>query len=508
MSRYAHWTWPSAAALVFLISGCAHSNASPAAQSWPSAPLSPTAASLPAEPAATSNDAASAAVPRTTLSQDEEVEAGRNAAQYLRRTVGLVEDPALQTYVQRVGAAVAAQCERSDLPWTFAVLDDPAPNAFALPGGVVFVTRGMLSHLDSEAELAALLGHEIAHVAARHAIQVLGQQPFPQLGGTPAGASQPVAAGAHLDGGLGLLFRQYGRQAERQADALGFDYALAAGYDVREMEDIFIVMDRRARHSQTTPVPDFLATHPPTQERVALVRARFADAAVPDDLVVGRDAFLERIDGLVYGPDPRQGFFHGTRFFHFAHRYVLRLPTGWLAQNVGRIVVATSPDGAAMIHFGVVNATPAAAEERLLSLPGVEGKRVSSEPIGGLEARVVSFRIETESGPRDGMAAFIEHAGRTHEILGLASTRTYGRHGLEIVSSISSFTALADVDLEAVQPLRIRVERLTEAMSVAAFAQRYPSALSVDELVILNQAEHAGSRFAQGALVKRIAGGR
>jgi predicted Zn-dependent protease len=545
--RYTHRTWPVAAALTLLVSACAHSAGpgagipadaaptpatKPAGADVPTHAAQPTQKATPSEPTTqpapgkgspadpTSPGHASSAthayetvddvtgIPRTTLSQEEEIEAGRKAAGYLRRTVGLVEDPDLQWYVQRVGAAVAARSERPDLPWYFAVLDDPAPNAFALPGGVIFVTRGMLSHLDSEAELAALLGHEIAHVAARHSISVLGQLTFPQLGSLPGSPARAAPVAANLDAGAALLFREYGRQAERQADGLGFGYALRAGYDVQEMEDIFLVLHQREQRQRMTPLPEFLATHPSTAERVALVRARLAGVAIPDDLRVGRDAYLERIDGLVYGPDPRNGFFRGTRFYHIDRRFVIQLPAEWTAHNLGRVVVAAAPDGNALIHVGVVNMSAEAAERRLLGLPGVEGRRVSDDPINGLDARLVAFRVETASGAREGLAAFIEHEGRTHEILGIAAMERFGHHGVDIVTSLSSFEPLHGDAVADVQPLRVRVVRIAEAMSVAAFAERYPSALAVDELIIVNQASHAGTRFAPGQLVKRIAGGR
>src|SRR5690606_11933024 len=151
--------------------------------------------------------------------------------------MGLVEDQALQDYVHAVGSKMALASERPDLPWQFRVVDDPTPNAFAAPGGFIYVTRGMLALMDSEAELASVLGHEIGHVTARHSVTMLSRQQLAQLGlGLGLILSPEIAQLSELaSAGLSLLFMSYGRDAERQADDLGFGYALAQGYDVTQM---------------------------------------------------------------------------------------------------------------------------------------------------------------------------------------------------------------------------------------------------------------------------------
>src|SRR5688500_12325657 len=182
--------------------------------------------------AGAANPAAGILTPR--VSEAQEIRAGQRAAREASRTLGLVADQELQDYVQRVGARIAAESDRAQLPWTFRVVDDAMPNAFGLPGGYVFVTRGLLGVLGSEAELAAVIAHEIGHVTARHGVQGLGRQSGAEIGvwAAPIAGSRALEAGSAV--GAGLRFREHHAHAERQADDLAFRYTLAAGYAVRE----------------------------------------------------------------------------------------------------------------------------------------------------------------------------------------------------------------------------------------------------------------------------------
>src|SRR3954469_9255079 len=156
------------------------------------------------------------------VSEQQEIQMGQEGAQQVAQEIGLINDQALQNYVQGVGAAIAAKSERPNLPWTFRVVDDPSPNAFALPGGFIFVTRGLLDLMNNEAEMAFGVGHEIGHVTARHSVQQMSQQQVAQLAlGVGAVLSPTVAQfGNVASQGLGLLFLKYGRDDERQADDL------------------------------------------------------------------------------------------------------------------------------------------------------------------------------------------------------------------------------------------------------------------------------------------------
>src|SRR5690606_31601808 len=203
-----------------------------------------------------------------------------------------VENEALQRYVSDVGLRLAATSERPDLPWQFAVVDDPTPNAFALPGGYIFVTRGLLTLLTSEAELAAVLGHEIGHVTARHSVAQISRAQLAQLGlGLGIVLSPEIAQlGDLLGTGVQLLFLKYGRDDERQSDELGFRYMLDAGYDVDEMDDVFRALLRAGELAGQSALPSWLASHPTEAERIESAQRRVeALETRSPDATVGRD---------------------------------------------------------------------------------------------------------------------------------------------------------------------------------------------------------------------------
>src|SRR6266540_3889933 len=209
------------------------------------------------------------------ISESREIQMGREYDQEVRSSLGLYPDSALQRYVQELGARLAARSERPNLPWTFHVVDDPVVNAFALPGGFIFVTRGILGHLRSEAQLAAVVGHEIGHVTARHTVNQLSKQQLAQVGLTVGSIVSPEFErfGGLASAALGVLFLKYSRDHESQADELGLRYMRRGGYDPREMPDVFTLLDRVSQGAGGGRVPEWLATHPaPANRRERIVQ--------------------------------------------------------------------------------------------------------------------------------------------------------------------------------------------------------------------------------------------
>jgi predicted Zn-dependent protease len=246
------------------------------------------------------------------LSESQEISMGQEAAQEVETSLGLVDDADMQAYVRRVGSRLAAKSERPNLPWRFGVVDDAVPNAFALPGGPIYITRGLMNLMDSEAELATVLGHEIGHITARHSVSQMSKSQLAQLG-LGLGmilAPQLQNLGGALSSGMQLLFLKYSRDHERQADDLGFKYALNESYDVREMDDVFAALSRVGDVESKSSLPSWLATHPGPEERIQRINEKVAALpAPPANSVVNRTEYLNQIDGLVYGDNPRQGFF-------------------------------------------------------------------------------------------------------------------------------------------------------------------------------------------------------
>jgi predicted Zn-dependent protease len=441
------------------------------------------------------------------ISEAQELEIGRSAAAEVRATLGLVDDQKLQTYVQRIGATLAHTSHRPELPWTFGVVDDPTPNAFALPGGYIFLTRGMMNLMNSEAELAAVLGHEIGHVTARHSVTAVSRQQLAQLGlglgGVFFPATQPFSN--VLGTGLELLFLKHGRDAERQADELGFDYALDHDYNVREMVDVFTAL-RRAGDDQRSPLPSWLSTHPAPDERIKLVEQRIA--ALPPQQHgsrVAADQYLDHLDGLPFGQNPRQGFFRDGVFFHPDLRFRFTMPAEWQTQNLPDAVIGVSPNRDAAVQLTLAGeGEPARAAQAFFSQGPVQVLHSTRQPINGVPSIVTMFDAATDQGVVRGVVSHFSYGGRTYQLLGYTPQSRFGAYDQLFEGVIGSFRPVTDRAILNVQPSRVDIVRIGTRMTLSEFSRRYDSEIPLAELAIINQAAGPETSFEAGSLLKRV----
>jgi predicted Zn-dependent protease len=441
------------------------------------------------------------------VSEAQEIEMGRQAAQQVAQTLGFVEDDGLKALVQQVGARLAADSERPSLPWEFHVVDDPTPNAFALPGGFIYVTRGMITLMTSEAQLASVLGHEIGHVTARHSVAQISQQQLAQIGLGLGSIFSPAVQqlSSALGAGLQLLFLRHGRDDERQADELGFRYIRTHGYDVQEFGKVFESLERTTEAAGGSPVPAWLSTHPAPAERVETAAARAAKAAPQPNAIVGRETFLRELDQLMYGENPRNGFFEDHAFYHPDMRFQLRFPDGWQTQNTPQAVVAVAPQGAAVFQLTLSPAGSAA--QALQQFAGQQGLQVGNAgrvSVNGLPAATAEFAAQTEQGVVQGRVAFLEHGGRTYQLIGYTAAQTYRAAASTFEAIIGSFGPLTDPALLAVQPNRVAVVTARRTETLADWARDVPSAIPVEELAIINQLPGPSATVQAGTLLKRV----
>jgi predicted Zn-dependent protease len=277
-------------------------------------------------------------------SESQEIELGKQTDTEVAATYGVYDDAALSAYVSKLGLALAAKTQRPNLPYRFTVLDSSVVNAFAVPGGAVYVTRGILAMMSSEAELAAVLGHELGHVNARHSMSQMSKQQMAQIGLVVGSViSQKFAKYAGLAGaGLQVLFLKYSRDNENQADALGVDYSRAGGYNPADMTVTFTALEKMGDLSGGHSLPGFLSTHPLTPDRITHVQAMLK----PEDASLARkpEAYLRTVENVVYGDDPRQGFVEGSAFYHPGLRFEFTVPSGWKVDNTPARVTLVSGD--------------------------------------------------------------------------------------------------------------------------------------------------------------------
>ncbi|MEO6222057.1 MAG: M48 family metalloprotease [Vicinamibacterales bacterium] len=443
------------------------------------------------------------------ISEAQEIQMGRAAAQNDLKRVGETIKPDAQTLVRTIGTQMAARSERPQLPWEFHLLDDAAVNAFAYPGGFIFVTRGLLTHLNSEAELAQVIGHEIGHVTAKHTVHAMSQQQAAQLF-LVAGSvlSERVAKfGDVLGTGAGLLFLKFGRDDEIQADDLGFGYALAQRYDVREAEKVFATLARLGDETGAR-VPEWASTHPDPGNRAQVAQKKVA-ALAPGSLAntrVNRNEFLRMLDGMMFGENPRLGYFLGARFLHPDLRFELTMPGGWKSVNLPEAVVSQSPQGDAQVQLVLGQGTPAQVLQQFLSQDGITVTQSGQTTINGLPAFTATFDGQTEGGVIKGITAAIQYENATYLMVGLVTEAAAQRHAPAITGTLRSFRALTDPALINVQPARLELVTLPDAMTGLAFTQRYPSTVPAEQIYVINGIA-AGTNLSRGTLLKRVVGG-
>lgn len=444
------------------------------------------------------------------MSEAQEIELGRKADADIRRTMGVYNDPELQQYVQRIGLQLAKSSERPHLPWSFAVVDAPAINAFAVPGGFIYLTRGILPFLDDEAELAGVLGHEIGHVTARHTVAQHSRQTAAGLGLGVLGVFIPAVGRAApiAEAGLGALFLKYGRDDEREADRLGVAYNARNGWDPAGVAGMLTTLAELEEASgQRRGVPNWLSTHPAPADRVQEVKV-FVDEArkTSNASTTNRPAFEAQIDGIIFGDSPEKGVVRGGEFLHSDLRFGLRFPQGWEISNTDEQVAAKRPNAE---HYMLLELVPPAqagsldqlAQQQMAKagLTLVDGGRTR---INGLDAFVGTYRGSLQGlGVAGARAAHILHNDRVYLIAGLAPAAQFNSAAGAFDQTIGSFRPLTAAQAAAIRPNRIDLHTARAGDTWASLVSRATeSGLRPSTLAIMNdyqpsEAPRAGDRL-------------
>jgi len=457
-------------------------------------------------------------------SWEEEVRLGKQADQQIQQQYGVYEDAELQRYVDRVAREVLAvsHMRREGTPekfrnteFEFRILDSEIINAFALPGGYVYVTRGLLAHLNNEAQLAVVLGHEIGHVAARHASQQAARQQFTQLGVLAAGVAGGLAFGGDaaqniigLTGQAAQLFSlKYSRGNERESDRLGVEYATLAGYDAAEGAEFFTTLKRKQTQSGQS-IPSWQSTHPdPGQREDTIVQlAGEWDQRVdgPSALVEQR-AFYNRVENIVLGKNPRQGYEENDVFYHPELRFQFPVPAGWQLVNQPRQVVMGQPDGRAQIGFSFSQEdTPNAAATAFIGQEGLTTLDRRSTTINGQRAERILVSAESQDGQTiRALAYFIAYDGNVYRFLGVTTSAAYDTYSPEFERTMTGFAILTDSARLNVQPTRVDIQTAASSRTFAEYVRpsALPDGMTTEDIAILNQLDLQG-RVSDGQLLK------
>jgi predicted Zn-dependent protease len=398
------------------------------------------------------------------MSEAQEIQIGQEMDVEVRQQMGVYDDRELQAYVEDIGLRLARNSHRPKLPWHFTIVDAPAVNAFALPGGYIYITRGILAYLGDEAQLAGVLGHEIGHVTARHAVQAYSRAAGAQLGLVVAGIFVPQTRpfGQLAESGLGLLFLKYGRDDELESDRLGAAYAAETGWSPRAVPEFLTTLARISEATDRGGVPNWLSTHPMPADRVARVEETVAklEAAAPGPKTIGRDEYLRRIDGILFGDNPREGIVRGRHFLHPDLRFALDFPEGWEISNGKTQVVAQQPGGKSVIFVQMVDqpkgATIEAIADRNMRDAGFRQVEGGGRRLNGLDAYLGTYEGRmNELGDVRMRVAHIAHQRLVYMVAGVAPRNGYDAVEPAFVATLGSFRALSRDEADNVRPNRL-----------------------------------------------------
>jgi len=428
------------------------------------------------------------------LSEEAEIQMGREADPVITASFGQYDDPELQEKITRMGRRMASISHRPQLKYEFKILDSPVVNAFAVPGGYVYFTRGILAHFNSEAEFAGVLGHEIGHITARHSAKQYSNQLLFQAGLITGVIISPEFAQFSnvTQQAIGLLFLKFSRDNESQSDWLGVEYSTDIGYDAHQMADFFQTIGRL--QPAEGGLPDFLSTHPNPVDRFENVHELTEIAQSQSDFEtfkINREEYLDLIDGIVYGNDPRQGFVEDNVFYHPNGKYTFPVPSGWQSEISPQQVLFGAEDGEAVIVFGLQE--QASLEEAIAHT--VEGLQMTSvqqrsERVNGFDAIRVSAVQKDPNAPGTAypfLMYFIQDGDKIYRSLGVTTPSANSRYASAIENTVSGFSRLTDRAKLDVAPERIDIVSITSGGDLATTLRfRGVAEDRLEELALIN----------------------
>jgi len=449
------------------------------------------------------------------MSADDEASIGRQEHEKIvPQFGGAYGDAALNAYVSSVGNLLVRTSELPGQQFTFTVLNSPIVNAFALPGGYVYITRGLLALADNEAELAGVLAHEIGHVAARHSAERYGQTVAANLAGVGLGVLLGSSAAADTFGSVSaVVLRSFSREQENEADQLGVRYLARAGFDTGAMAGFLgkLLADsllEAEMNGQPGKADDFniMQTHPRTADRIQLAIAE-AGAKPVKDPIVGRDVFLAKIDGMLYGDDPEQGLIRGRRFLHPKLGFAFAVPDGFRLANSASRVTAVNPNGAAVLFDQASEPSNATMPAYLTQVwaKNVALQGVEAITINGMAAATGQISVNSRGGPRDLRLLAIRYDDKSiYRMLFVTPSKLTAELARALRETTYSFRQLGSAEAAALKPWRLSRHKVRPGETAASLAERMPFAdFRVPRFLVLNDLSE-GAPLTVGSSVKIV----
>lgn len=447
------------------------------------------------------------------MSEQQEIQLGAQAHQDVLKEYAALDNPALQAYVNEVGQRLAQQSHRPNLQWHFTVVDSPDVNAFALPGGYVYLTRGLMAYLNSEAELAGVIGHEIGHVTARHGVRQHSAQTAAGLGAVLGSILVPGMdnqAGATLLQTLAQAWTAgYGREHELESDRLGAEYLAKTGYRPQAMIDVIGVLKNQELFAAEQarrdgrPLRTYHGTfdsHPSNDARLRQV-VNEANKYIVANPREGRDAFLQKMAGVYFGDSPDQGLIRNNMLLHEKLGLAMQFPPGWRVENRPDRVVAMNPGGDALVELrqGPKHDRPLETLQKGIKLD--PGARYDSGRLGGYPA---AFAAGAQQG-KPVVAAAVVFNGTQYLIAGMAKDKpAYERERNALRGAINSFRAITPAERQAARPYVLQLVTAQPGMTMAGLARQSPLGADAESQLRLMNALYPSGEPKPGQRLKIV----
>jgi predicted Zn-dependent protease len=448
------------------------------------------------------------------VSEADETQIGRKTDVEVVQQYGVYEDPQLSAYLNGFCREIARVSHRPDVPYQLQIVDSSVVNAFAVPGGYIYFTRGILAYLNNEAELVGVMGHELGHIAARHSAEQISRA---QLAGVGLGLGMIIVPELRYVSdlaqfGVGLMFLKFSRDDERQADELGVEYASKLGYDATQMADFFDSLARMEPGSSRSGLPEWFSTHPNPVDREKDVDRKAEEWR--QDLGLGnpkvnRDAYLRRIDGLVFGEDPRGGYEEGGVFYHPTLRFQFPVPSGWKLNNTHTQVqiVSAAKDAAIMLTIAA-KGSPAEAARAFVQQNRASVVEERDTRVNGLPAFRLLSQVRTQRGTLGILSYFIDKDGKVCVFHGFTPANRYRSYASTFTSTMEGFSEIRDATKLRVEPSRVRVKTVSALGTVRqALRALGTKEQNLEKLAILN-GMRLDDRIQAGSLIKVVETGR
>lgn len=440
-------------------------------------------------------------------SWDQEVQIGKDVDSEIVREFGLYDDEGVADYFNEISKVILENShmrreETADqfreTVFTFRVLDSPVVNAFALPGGYVYVTRGLMAHMNNEAQLAVVIGHEIGHVAARHASQRGLQQTIGSvvvLGGAILGQELLGLPGETIlnlsSQAAGLLFLSYSRNHERESDRLGVEYAAKTGYVAAEGAAFFTSLKRISERAGQS-IPSLLSTHPDPGERERNIprKAREWEENGYEQTILNTETYMEILDGMIYGENPRNGFREENTYFHPELAFHFPIPQNWIMINQPSQVVLLSPEQDAVMILRIDNESSNAREsvQSFLSANNIETDDQRANQSGNLTAYEANFFIQDENQNLGVNIYALEYGSRVYRFINYTERNKFDSMKPRFAETTGGFRQLDDQRILNINPVRLSIRQLDRDTRFRdLLPQSLPMNIAPEEIAIVNQ---------------------